>query len=189
MSLPIWEGYPHTTSVLTSNGVQRILDYDGKDESTLITDYSCGFVRGCPNGIYLTWLNPWGGYSHWLFSNIYIEERKVKSLGEINNYWKNRNTATSNSFSLGKQVSNSIEVSAKVDYFYMRELITLAESQEVYLYTKDAGLSAKKFSTDFANDLRVTISDASHQVINSKYNREELRLNINLPDRYVQTMI
>ena len=191
--MKIFEGYPHTTSVLRQNEntgkyfIERILDYDGIDQSTIITDYVDEFVRGC-SGLYIKWLNTQSGYSYWLFSPRFKTSRKVKTLGEIQNHWRTRGLGDTNNIEIGKYSQDSIKCFTKAHTKYMNEIISITESPEVYLYTDDA-VNCEKFTDNLCGWMRVSINDGNYQTQNSKYNFQELSLTLKLPKRFVQSII
>ncbi len=189
----IFEGYPHSTSVLKQNTttnqyyIERLLDYDGVDEGTVNLLYIDEFVKNC-KGLYLKWLNIQGGYSYWLFSPNFKTDRKVKTLGEIQNHWRVRGLGDTNNIDIGKTGQDTISVYTKTYTKYMNEIISVLESPEVYLYTDDA-TNCEKFTDNLCGWVRVSVSDGRYQIQNSKYNLQPLSLKIQLPQRFVQSII
>lgn len=181
LTMPIWEGYPHSTSVLLPNGINRILDYSGIGDPDLT--YASEFLRGC-SGVYLKWLNPKGGYSYWLFDHVYTEEIKSKSLGQIVNHYDDRRTAMAREHSLGKEGQGAVTIATNATYDYMREVSTITVSPEVYLYTED-----RLYATKTSGWLKVGLKSGTKDVITSKNNSQGLKLTIELPERYTQRLI
>ena len=168
----IYEGYPHTTSILLSDSTSIYVvrdglgDYSIKDEADvdLVNDdydvytgkgilryldyhpihkpipdlrYADGFKKEC-EGIYLKWLNTQGGYSYELFSNAYTEDKIYKSLGEIQRHWRSRGSLSDNTYDLGRESKSQINIYKKISRLDMREVASLLDSPEVYMYTDDS---------------------------------------------------
>ena len=181
--LPIFEGYPHTTSVLRSNGIERVIDYDGLNTPDLT--WANEFIRGC-DGVYLKWLNTYGGYSYWLFDHVYTGGIRVSSLGTIQNCWTNRQTATSSEHDLGRDSTPSLNISSKIKYFYALEVLTIVESPEVYLYTNKG--SSTRFNAKYCGWIKVGPRESNYSIGSTKYNSVKLRLTLELPKRYTQKL-
>ena len=187
VGLPIWEGYPHTTSVLRDTGIERILDYHPTIKPVADLTHSIGFIKGC-KGIYLKWLNTQGGYSYWLFSDVFTESKRHKSLGEVQNHWTQRGSGKSNSIFLGKNSNYEMRVFSKIPFSCMREVASILDSPEVYLYTDDSQ-SCTSYLENYEGFVRVQIKDGTTQIRNSKYTHTDLRLRLEFPQRFNQKLI
>lgn len=156
-----------------------INDLDFKDFNinlNKITDH-------CPNGIYLKWINSFGGWNYWLF-NKGQEQTKTKELGAINNDFNNLEDTISPLISLGKSSENIIKVREQRIKDYDKELLTdLLDSAKVYLFT---GLP---FSQNTFNDwIEVNISGGSFVVENPRSDLYRLDLTIELPTNITRTL-
>ncbi|TSE05247.1 hypothetical protein [Aquimarina algiphila] len=188
MSLPIWEGYPHTTTVLRANGLERVLDYDPVLNPVPDMTYATEFRKQC-SGVYVKWLNRYGAYKYWLFSNVLKESIKTKSLGTIQNDWDNRIIAFSEKHEIGKQSTLSVEIYDRIEYKYMRKVKDVLESPEVYMYMDQLPVIDSELSTRYCGWIKVIVKQGNYSLINTKNNTEEIRLKIELPKSYVQTLI
>ena len=178
--MPIWEGYPHSTSVLTSTGINRILDYDGLGLPDMT--YVSEFVRNC-GGVYVKWLNKQCGYSYWLFSEVFTHTKKTKKIGDIVNHWTDRRTAMSKVNSLGKKSDYDLKINTNALHEQLKELSSIEDAPEVYLYTDKIDLDI-----DYSGWLKVNVKTGSFKTL-SKNTSANLKLTIELPSMYVQTLI
>lgn len=184
--LPIFEGYPHSTSILRPNGtIERILDYNGFDVPNLT--YADGFIKNC-TGIYLKWKNEQGGYSYWLFSNIFREQKKVRNLGTLVNHWTQRGYGGSNLITIGKESNNEMRIFSKIPNQYMKEVSSILESTEIYWYTDDA-VECGKYTDNVCGWVRVSLENTTIPVSNTKYNCQEINLTINTGKRFLASLI
>jgi len=178
--MPIWEGYPHSTSVLTAAGINRVLDYDGVGVPDMT--YVSEFVIGCA-GVYLKWLNKQGGYSYWLFTQVFTQTKKTKTLGNITNHWTNRTNAMTNVNNLGKKSNYELKINTNALYEQLKELSSIEDAPEVYLYTDKIDLDV-----EYSGWLKVNVKNGSFKTL-SKNTSANLKLTIELPSVYVQTLI
>ena len=188
--LPIWQGFPHSTSVLNCNGpefgITRILDYDGKTNQPVTMDYSDEFITDNCQGVYLKFLNVKGGYSYWLFSHAFIEETKAKSLGAITNHWDVRALAATGAHNLGYRSSDTLALFSRIKNKYVPEMRDIMGSPEVYLYT---GNLKGIITTNYCDWLKVDLENKRMGIRNSKKNSVNFTLDIALPKRYSQTLV
>jgi len=184
----IFEGFPHTTSVLRrdegivkeneSYYIDRIIDYDGIDLNSLDMTYVNEFVRCC-DGIYTKWLNNEGGYSYWLFAPEHSEVLKTKSIGSLKRSWRDR-SVNSDMTSLGKTTGREMNLFTKASKYYMKELQSVLTSPEVYVYMDNLDNELNGF-------VKVDTSNGNYRV-NSHHNYQELRLKVSLPNKRSQTI-
>lgn len=188
--LPIWQGFPHSTSVLNCDasvfGITRVLDYDGTTEQPVTMDYSDEFITDNCDGVYIKFLNSKGGYSYWLFSHVFIEETKVKSLGQITNHWDVRALATTDSHSLGYKSKDTLSLFSRVKNKYVPEMRDILDSTEIYLYT---GNLKGILTTNYCDWIKVKSEKKSLDLRNSKHNNAVFDIDIALPKRYRQTLV
>lgn len=137
----------------------------------------------CPNGIYLKWINSFGGWNYWLF-NKGQEQTKTKELGAINNDFNNLEDTISPLVSLGKSSENSIKVREQRIKDYDKELLTdLLDSAKVYLFT------GVPFSKNTFNDwLEVNLTAGAFVVENPRSDLYRLDLTIELPTNITRTL-
>ena len=173
----IWDGYPHSVSILGYSGITRKVDHDGISAYNLSCDYP--IIYGC-EGVYIKWLNRLGGYSYWLFNSEFKDSYNAKSLGVTENNYDSRLTALSRVNSRGYAVDKSKKLLAKFDKSYMAELETLVGSPEIYLYTAPKGSGQNEWT-------KVDIKGGSFNGIDNKHNTVEFGITIELPEIYTQT--
>ena len=90
----------------------------------------------CSDGVYIKWLNNYGGWSYWLFNKNHQRSLSVSSLGNINNDFNNLNQTTSPLLSLGKESNFSIRaLSDNIGKDDNDLLLTMLDSPKVYLFT------------------------------------------------------
>jgi hypothetical protein len=156
-----------------------INDLDFKDFNinlNKITDH-------CPNGIYLKWINSFGGWNYWLF-NKGQEQTKTKELGAINNDFNNLEDTISPLISLGKSSENIIKVREQRIKDYDKELLTdLLDSAKVYLFT------GVPFSKNTFNDwLEVNLTAGAFVVENPRSDLYRFDLTIEIPTNITRTL-
>lgn len=187
MSLPIFKGYPHTTSILRDTGIERLLDYHPTYKTIPDLTYAGKFIENHCGGVYFKWLNRKGGYDYWLFSNVYSLTKTTKSKGNILNNFTDRASAISHTHNIGKESNNSLNLFSRTPLQYMNTIIGIVESPEVYMYTKDCGY--EKFNANYCDWVKVSLPNGGFRVYNSKNNTQSLRLRIDLPEIMVQSIV
>ena len=154
------------------------IDFDGVFNLALnkITDH-------CPNGIYLKWINSFGGWNYWLF-NKGQEQLKTKELGTLNNDFYNLEDTISPLVSLGKSSETSIKVREQRIKSYDKEILTdLLDSTKVYLFT------GVPFSKNTFNDwIEVNLNSGSFILENPRSDLYRLDLTIELPTNITRTL-
>lgn len=181
VTLPIFLGYPHTTTLLEENGLKRVLDHDG--DQILDFQYVPEVITDHCGGVYVKWLGRYGNYMYWLFEGTYEESINVRSLGDIQNLWTDRATATSNTINIGKEARTRLSVSTKAHKKYMRLIKQILSSPEVYIYENDC------FGVEKCTWTKATIANGNYPVQNSKFNTQDLRITLSLPEMNVQKLI
>ena len=137
----------------------------------------------CSDGVYLKYINSFGGWSYWLF-NKGNEDTKTKDKGSLFNDYNNLEDTTSPLISLGKESSNTIQVQERnVNEDFKNQLTDLIDSPKVYLFT---GL---RFSKNTFNDwMEVVINDGSFRIENSRTNLYTFNFKIELPPNVTRTL-
>lgn len=140
-------------------------------------------VDHCPNGIYLKWINSFGGWNYWLF-NRGQEQLKTKELGALNNDFNNLEDTISPLVSLGKTSESSIKVREQRIKEYDKVMLSdLLDSAKVYLFT---GLP---FSQNTFNDwIEVNLSAGTFVLENPRSDLYRLDLTIELPTNITRTL-
>ena len=140
-------------------------------------------VDHCPNGIYLKWINSFGGWNYWLF-NRGQENLKTKELGALNNDFNNLEDTISPLVSLGKTSESAIKVREQRIKEYDKVMLSdLLDSAKVYLFT---GLP---FSQNTFNDwIEVNLSAGTFVLENPRSDLYRLDLTIELPTNITRTL-
>jgi hypothetical protein len=133
---------------------------------------------GC--GVYIKWLNQYGGYSYWLFNEFYQIDERTKSLGSINNDFFNLQDTLSQSKELGKDSADTWTVYSDDlnpnDMNIVRGILT---SPKVYLFT------GVRFAKNNFNDwLEVNLKTSSANIKQSREVKNDIKLTIVLPNDY-----
>lgn len=171
----------------TESIILRYLDYHPTIKPIPDLYYVDSFAKGC-RGIYLKWFNNQGGYSYWLFSNVFIEDKIYKSLGEIQRHWRARGQRSDNTYDLGRSSKFEMNLFGKIPSVYMREVASLLDSPEVYIYTDDSN-DCLTYTDNLCGWARIQIKDGTKEIKNSKYNYTNLYVTAQFPDRFVQTLV
>ena len=100
-----------------NNGVQELSFNNGK---YLVLNYHS---NPCGNGIYLKWLNKYGGYSYFLFSDIYETARDTRNIGELQNREKNLVNEISKVTQIGKKSNDLIVLLHEVENGHFDEMM------------------------------------------------------------------
>lgn len=165
--------YGNFSLSFTINTIGRFIFSDGEADVTIqnlspllmgfnSVEYSDFFFglekkRGCPDGVYVKFLNSFGGWSYWLFDKGEIRT-KTKDKGIINNDFENTNNTISQFVSLGKEGASQLKVKAySVKEYENRILLDLAQSSKVYLFT---GLPFAK--NNFQDWIEIVVKDKTH---------------------------
>ncbi len=123
---PYFSFHPKSVSKLYDNRIERNIE-TGANSSEIIND--------C-DGVYVKWLNSYGGYDYWLFNNYSIEKSRAKEVGTVSEIWDNRIQARATEHTLGYNVSEQLEIFSNVKKQYIHIVKEIFESTEVYLYRK-----------------------------------------------------
>jgi len=135
-------------------------------------------------GVYMKWLNNFGGYSYWLFEDTYALDRASKSIGELDNDTNNLNDAVGRTLNLGQQGNDTIKVIAELltddDMAIVQGVI---DSPKVYMFI------GQPFAKSDTNDwVEVTLKTNSARIKNFKQKLTNVALDFDLPERYTQTL-
>ena len=124
---------------LISDGVNfiRLVDTSAKDVQSE-NPFQLKLIKDskCPEGVYIKWLNNYGGWSYWLFNKNFQRSLSASSLGSINNDFNNLDQTTSPFLSIGKESQYTIRaLSDNIEKEDNDLLITVLDSPKVYLFT------------------------------------------------------
>ena len=133
---------------------------------------------GC--GVYLKWINQYGGYSYWLFNEFYQVNKSTRSLGVINNDFFNLEDTLSQTKQLGKDSSDTwIIFSDDLKPNDMNIVKGILTSPKVYLFT------GVRFSQNNFNDwLEIDVKTSTAIIKQPREDKGELKINIELPNDY-----
>ena len=131
-------------------------------------------------GVYLKWLNQYGSYNYWLFNKAYAHNESSQSLGLINNDFNNLKDTISQSKSLGKNTSSSLDLlSDNLNSNDINMLKGVLSSAKVYLFM------GERFTANTFNQwLEVQIPNSNQTLRDFKNNTPEVRISIDLPNGY-----
>ena len=133
---------------------------------------------GC--GVYIKWINQYGGYSYWLFNEFYQVDLRTKNLGSINNDFFNLEDTLSQSKQLGKDSADTWTIfSDDLNANDMNIVKSIITSPKVYLFT------GVRFAQNNFNDwLEVAVKTSSATTKQPREGKNEIKLNIELPNDY-----
>ena len=137
---------------------------------------------GC--GVYLKWINQYGGYSYWLFNEFYKVDKRTRSLGIINNDFFNLEDTISQTKQLGKDSADTWTIfSDDLKPNDMNIAKGILTSPKVYLFT------GVRFAQNNFNDwLEVNINTSTATIKQPREDKGELKVNIELPKDYNITL-
>jgi hypothetical protein len=135
-------------------------------------------------GMYLKWINPMGGYSYWLFEETHSIDRSSKQLGELDRDINGLEYAFNRAAQIGKDSQDTIRIVAELLTDNERRTVeTILDSPKIYLFT------GQPYSrNDFRNWVEVTLKTTSARIKNAKRPITNFALDIELPQRYTQTL-
>lgn len=157
---------------------------DGYNELKFVNPFVDLYKDPAGCGVYLKWLNQYGGYSYWLFNEFYKVDSRNRSLGTINNDFFNLDETISQSKQLGKTSSNAWTILAdNLNPNDMNIAKGILTSPKVYLFT---GI---RFAQNNFNDwLEVALNTTTSTIKNPREEKGELSLTIELPKDYNITL-
>jgi hypothetical protein len=135
-------------------------------------------------GVYLKWLNKYGGYSYWLFENTYTIDRSTKQLGELERDNVNLETIKARTIGIGKTSQDSIKIITELLETHERDIVEgLLDSPKIYLFT------GKPFSrVEAASWIEVSLKTTSARLKNARQPLTSFSFDVELPERYTQTL-
>lgn len=135
-------------------------------------------------GVYLKWLNKYGGYSYWLFENTYSADRNTKQLGELASDNYNLEDTFTRAIQIGKESQDTIKVIAELLNEEERNIVEgLLESPKIYLFT------GSPFSQNsYRNWIEVSLKTTGARLKNARQPLTNFTFDVELPQRYTQTL-
>lgn len=135
-------------------------------------------------GIYLKWLNKYGGYSYWLFENTYAIDRSTKQLGELDRDLSNLEDTYTRAIQIGKESQDTLKVIAELLSEDESHIVQgILDSPKVYLFT------GKPFSQNGAHNwVEVALKTGSARIKNARQPLNNFAFDLELPQRYTQTL-
>lgn len=135
-------------------------------------------------GMYLKWLNKYGGYSYWLFENTWSLDRSSKYTGELDRDNANLDEMFARTAQLGKESQDTIKVVAEHLNEEERGIVEgLIDSPKIYLFT------GRPFSRSSSRDwTEVTLKNTNVRLKNAKQPLVNFAFDFELPARYTQTL-
>lgn len=151
-------------------------DYKFNINLNKITDF-------CTDGIYIKWINSFGGWNYWLFSKGQTQT-KTKDNGSLNNDFENLEDTISPLVSLGKTSANTIKVQQKRIIQQDKILLSdLLDSAKVYLFT------GTPFSQNTFNDwIEVNLTNGSFTIENPRSNMYQFDFTLELPPNVTRNL-
>jgi hypothetical protein len=135
-------------------------------------------------GVYLKWLNPYGGWSYWLFPKFSQRNLNTRKIGELENDFDNLTDTQSPQISLGREGVERISLDSDLltpEKFNL--LSTIYTAPKIYLFTGEAFSQASVYDW-----IEVSITNTQHRTRNWKGQPINVTLDIELPKRYTQTL-
>lgn len=135
-------------------------------------------------GVYLKWLNTFGGYSYWLFEDTYPIDRTSKELGEIDVDNANLENTNGRTTSLGRETRDSIKIITELLTHDERGIVEgILESPKIYMFI------GKPYSKNSHLDwIEVSLKTTSTRIKNSKQALTNFAFDIMLPQRFSQRL-
>lgn len=135
-------------------------------------------------GVYLKWLNKYGGYSYWLFENTYAIDRATRQMGELEKDNENLENAFGRTLQIGKESQDSIKVIAELLTEDERTIVEgLLDSPKIYLFT------GQPFARNDHRDwVEVALKTTGARLKNFRQPLTNFAFDLELPMRYTQML-
>ena len=135
-------------------------------------------------GVYVKWINQYGGWNYWLFNCIHKREIKDKNLKKIFNDFDDVSETTVPFFDIGKSSIETLTLVSKGvsedDQFVLNGII---DSPRVYLFTGTYLTQVTDVSW-----LGVSKKGSTNKITDYKKKTANYKLKIELPSRYNMTL-
>lgn len=135
-------------------------------------------------GVYIKWLNKYGGYSYWLFESTYSIDRQTKNMGELDRDIENLSDTFTRAIQIGKESQESIRCIADLLTEEQRDIVAgIFDSPKIYMFT------GQPMSRASVNDwVEVSLKTTNARVKNAKQPLTNFSLDFELPQRYTITL-
>ncbi|WP_298118110.1 hypothetical protein [Flavobacterium sp.] len=135
-------------------------------------------------GVYIKFLNQYGRWNYWLFSDKHFRNRTTKSGSEINNDFNNLEDTISPTLITSKTSTDSLKIAyeriPKEDKII---LDSISESIKILMFT------GERFSKSNPNDwMEVQLKTQSFQLYDHNKELYNFYFDLQLPDRYTLTL-
>jgi hypothetical protein len=136
------------------------------------------------HGVYLKWLNKYGGYSYWLFEDTYSVDRSTKQLGELDRDLNNLEDSFGRAIQMGKESQDSIRVIAELLTEEERVVVEgLLDSPKIYLFT------GRPLSQNGRNSwVEVSLKTSGSRIKNARQPLTNFTFDLELPQRFTQVL-
>ena len=183
-------------SISTPYGINRIFISDG-DTNVTLEDYlplATGYNKldfidnvfvelwkhqsDC--GVYIKWLNQYGGYNYWLFNKQEQIDKNTRNIGVINNDFENLDSTVSQFSSLGKTSADSHR--ALADHLTQDDIDILQgvlDSPKVYYFA-----GAQFARNSFNNWIEIQVNNGRETVQNPREQNYEFFIEFTMPEDY-----
>lgn len=185
MGIIAFNGFPHSVSILRSNGIERRATYHPIKQPIPDMAYIDEFISGHCEGVYLKWLNKKSGYDYWLFNPQLLNKFKVSDLGRVQSTDTNRARALSSTLNVGKNITQLFTVTTHIKKGYNDFVEYILASPEVYLFQPDSMLA----TVSCAEFIRVFIRPGNFIVSTGASNTVKLKITFELDQKNTQTII
>ncbi|MGV3695509.1 hypothetical protein [Flavobacterium sp.] len=135
-------------------------------------------------GIYVKWLNKYGRWNYWLFSEKHFRNRGSRYMAELDNDNDNLEDTISPTLQIGKTSQDSIKCYyKKLDANDKTVLDFLGESIKIMMFV------GERYSRSSVNDwIEVTVKNTSFNITKPKTVHYDLEVEFELPIRYGQQL-
>ena len=139
--------------------------------------------EGC-EGIYLKWLNKYGGYTYWLFNKQYEIQRSTKDVGELFNDYNDLADTISPYTQIGKESQDEIKIATDAVTKQQNNLLSgLLRSPKVLMFT-----GTRYSKANFNDWIEVNLKPGRTRIKEAKIDLINYELTIELPKDYTQKL-
>lgn len=135
-------------------------------------------------GVYVKWLNTYGGWSYWLFNCRHARDNKTKDLGEVYNDFNDVSSTTLPYYDLGKESTDTLTLIAdNIDSNNQDVVNGILESPRVYYFT-----GTRLTQVTSVSWLGVKKKSSKTNKVRFKGDTKNYKIQIELPQRYTMTL-
>lgn len=135
-------------------------------------------------GVYIKFLNKYGRWNYWLFSQYHFRTRGSKYIAEINNDFNNIEDTKSPVIQIGKTSADYLRCAAERLYNNEKTLLSgITDSPKIYLFT------GERFSRSNHKDwVEISMKTGSFSLLEPKKKIYSFYIEFDLPNRYTQKL-